>query len=80
MANFFHFIFPASKDIFCSAEMIFGAQKKSFKTVLFLKKFSQVSHVVEVEVLQIYYLLSCAGGWLSQHCCVVATAVLYKSQ
>ena len=39
-----------------------------------------VSHVVRVEVLQIYYLLSCAGGWLSQHCCNVATATRYKSQ
>ena len=37
-----------------------------------------VSHVVGV--LKIYYLLSCAGGWLSQHCCVLATAILYKSQ
>ena len=44
----------------------------------FLRLLSLVSHVVGV--LQIYYLLSCAGGWLSQHCCLVATAILYKSQ
>ena len=30
--------------------------------------------------IAIYSLLSCADGWLSQHCCVVATAILYKSQ
>ena len=36
-----------------------------------------LSHVVGV--LQIYYLLSCAGGWLSQHCCVVATVIRCKS-
>ena len=37
-----------------------------------------VSHVVGV--LQICFLLKCAGGWLSQHCCVVATAIFYKCQ
>ena len=40
----------------------------------------RVSHVVGVEVLQIYFLLSRAGGWLSQHCCDVAKAILIKSQ
>ena len=30
-------------------------------------------------VLQIYYLFSCAGWWLIQHCCVIATVIIYKS-
>ena len=37
-----------------------------------------LSHVVGV--LKSYYLLKCAGGWLNQHCCVVATAIFHKSQ
>ena len=37
-----------------------------------------MSHVVGV--LQISYLFSCAGSWLSQHCCVIATVIIYKSQ
>ena len=41
---------------------------------------TSLSHVVGVEVLPIYYSLSCAGGWLSQHYCVVAAAILIKSQ
>ena len=49
---------------------IFAPEVTQLKSVL--------SHVVVV--LQIYYLISSAGGWLSQHCCVVATATLYKSQ
>ena len=36
-----------------------------------------MSHVVGV--LQIYYLLSCADGWLSQHYYATATVVIYKS-
>ena len=39
---------------------------------------TSLSH--EVGVLQICYLLICSGGWPSQHCCVVATAILYQSQ
>ena len=35
-----------------------------------------MSHVVGV--LQIFYLLSCVGGWLSQHDCVEATAILFE--
>ena len=37
-----------------------------------------VSHVVGV--LKVYYLLSYAGSTLGQHCCMVATANIYKSQ
>ena len=46
---------------------------KSLDVIMFTY-ISYLSHVVGVEIMQIYYLLSCAGGWLSQHCCVVATA------
>ena len=38
---------------------------------------NHVSHVVGV--LQIYYLLSCAVVWLSQHYYAIATVVIYKS-
>ena len=47
-----------------------GTKKKKSDSAFVL---SQV-----VGVLQIYYLLSCAGGWLSQHCCVVAKAILFE--
>ena len=39
-----------------------------------------MSHVVGVEVLQIYHLPSSAGGWLSQHYYPIATNIIYKSQ
>ena len=44
------------------------------KTYLYL----EVSH--GVGVLKVYYLLNYAGSTLSQHCCMVATANIYKSQ
>ena len=47
---------------------------KPWKSKLFLG----LSHVVGV--LQISYLLSCAGGWLSQHYYAIATVIIYKSQ
>ena len=49
-------------------------------TLNFAKNFSEeeVSHVVGV--LKVIYLFSCAGGQLSQHCGVVATANIYKSR
>ena len=36
-------------------------------------------HVEGVEVLQVYYLLSCAGVWLGQHYYAIATVIIYKS-
>ena len=48
--------------------------------ILFLwPKSCNVSHVVGVEVLQTYSLLSCAGVWLSQHYYAIATVIIYKS-
>ena len=40
---------------------------------------TSLSHVVGVLVLQIYYLLSCAGVGLSQHYYAIATVIIYKS-
>ena len=37
-----------------------------------------MSHVVGV--FQIYYLLSCASGWLRQHYYAIAKVIIYKSQ
>ena len=37
-----------------------------------------LSHAVGV--LQIYYLLSCAGVWLSQHYYAIVTVIIYRSQ
>ena len=42
------------------------------------QKWELLSHVVGV--LKVYYLLSYAGSTLGQHCCMVATANIYKSQ
>ena len=39
---------------------------------------TSLSHVVGL--LKVYYLLSYAGSTLGQHCCMVATANIYKSQ
>ena len=36
-----------------------------------------VSHVIGL--FQFYYLFSCAGGWLNQHCFVIATVIIYKA-
>ena len=40
---------------------------------------TSLSHVVGVEVLQTYSLLSCAGVWLSQHYYAIETVIIYKS-
>ena len=39
---------------------------------------TSLSHVVRV--LEVYYLPSYAGSTLGQHCCMVATVNIYKSQ
>ena len=41
---------------------------------------TSLSHVVRVLVLQVFYLLSCAGVWLLQHYYAIATVIVYKSQ
>ena len=52
----------------------------NYRSLKCLTGHTSLSHVVGVEVLQILFLLSCAGGRISQYACVVATAILYKSQ
>ena len=49
-----------------------------FAEEYFWKK-TLLSHVVGVLVLQISYLLSCAGVWLGQHYYAIATVIIYKS-
>ena len=50
----------------------------SMSMFFFMFHFFGVSHAVGV--LKVYYLLSYAGSTLGQHCCMVATANIYKSQ
>ena len=68
--RYFEASFPQANDDDMLTEFLVRLGNKWFNFV--------VSHVVGV--LKDYYLLSYAGSALGQHCCMVATANIYKSQ
>ena len=67
---------PEDANLLCASPTKKCAMS-TVRTVEWLFAPAVLSHVVGV--LQIYYLLSCVDGWLSQHGCVVATVILYNS-
>ena len=66
------------------SQALFRSIKRGWNVfgVVLAGSFATINHALShvVGVLKVCYLLSCAGGWLSRHCCVVATAVIYKFQ